>query len=122
MSELIPERQELPPENEAPGSAVDPPRPNVARLYDYLLGGKEGTAADRALGDQIIAALPQVQAGVQAQRAVLGRVVRYLVGEAGVDQLLDIRATPGPAAAGTGPGQVPHLCRGERSLRQLGPG
>jgi S-adenosyl methyltransferase len=68
----------------------DPSRPHVARVYDYLLGGKDNFAADRALGDQIIAGLPEVQVGVKAQRAVLGRVVRYLVGEAGVRQLLDI--------------------------------
>ncbi len=69
---------------------IDPSRPNVARLYDYLLGGKDNFAADRVVGDQIIASLPEVQIGVMAQRAVLGRVVRYLVAEAGVDQLLDI--------------------------------
>jgi hypothetical protein len=68
----------------------DPARPNVARVYDYLLGGKNNFAADRAVAERIIAGLPEVQAGVQAQRAVLGRVVRYLVGEAGIRQLLDI--------------------------------
>jgi hypothetical protein len=68
----------------------DPSRPNVARVYDYLLGGKDNFAADRTVGDQIIATLPEVQVGVRAQRAVLGRVVRYLVGEAGIRQLLDI--------------------------------
>jgi S-adenosyl methyltransferase len=62
----------------------------VARVYDYLLGGKNNFAADRAVGDQIIATLPEVQIGVRAQRDVLGRVVRYLVGEAGIRQLLDI--------------------------------
>jgi hypothetical protein len=62
----------------------------VARVYDYLLGGKDNFAADRAVGDQIIASLPAVQIGVRAQRDLLGRVVRYLVGEAGIRQLLDI--------------------------------
>jgi hypothetical protein len=75
-----------------PGAAdlFDPSRPHVARVYDYLLGGKDNFAADRAVGDQIIAALPEVKTGVEAQRAVLGRVVRYLVGEVGIRQLLDI--------------------------------
>lgn len=68
----------------------DPSRPHVARVYDYLLGGKTNFAADRQVGERIIAQLPEVQVGVQAQRAVLGRVVRYLVGEAGLRQLLDI--------------------------------
>jgi O-methyltransferase involved in polyketide biosynthesis len=59
-------------------------------VYDYLLGGKDNFAADREAGDQFIASLPAAQAGVRAQRAVLGRVVRYLVGEVGVRQLVDV--------------------------------
>ena len=62
----------------------------MARVYDYLLGGKDNFAADRAVGDQIIATLPEVIVGVRAQRAVLGRVIRYLIGEAGIRQLLDV--------------------------------
>jgi O-methyltransferase involved in polyketide biosynthesis len=68
----------------------DPVRPNVARVYDYLPGGKDNYAVDRALGDQIIAGVPTVQVGVRAQREVLGRVVRYLVAEQGIRQLIDI--------------------------------
>jgi hypothetical protein len=68
----------------------DASRPHIARVYDYLLGGKDNFAADRAVADQIIAQLPAVQVGVRAQRDLLGRVVRYLVGEAGLSQLLDI--------------------------------
>jgi hypothetical protein len=68
----------------------DPSRPHIARVYDHLLGGKDNFAADRTLGDQIIASLPAVQLGVRAQRAALGRVVRYLVKEAGIRQLIDI--------------------------------
>jgi hypothetical protein len=75
---------------ELPEGTFDPTRPNAARVYDYLLGGKDNFAADRAVGDQIIARLPEVQVGVQAQRAVLGRVIRYLVGTAGIRQLLDV--------------------------------
>jgi len=59
-------------------------------VYDYLLGGKDNFAADRAVGDRIIASLPAAQIGVRAQRQVLARVVRYLVSEAVVTQLLDI--------------------------------
>jgi hypothetical protein len=75
---------------ELPDDNFNPSRPHAARVYDYLLGGKNNFAADREVGDRIIASLPEVQVGVQAQRAVLGRVVRYLVGEAGVKQLLDV--------------------------------
>jgi hypothetical protein len=78
------------PDRADPATQFDASRPHVARVYDYLLGGKDNFAADRALGDQMIASLPAVQVGVRAQRDVLGRVVRYLVGEAGLQQLLDI--------------------------------
>ena len=70
--------------------SFDPSRPNVARVYDYLLDGKDHFAADRAVGDHLMAAVPGVEAGVRAQRAVLGRVVRYLVSEIGIRQLLDV--------------------------------
>jgi hypothetical protein len=68
----------------------DASRPHVARVYDYLLGGKANFEADRGVGDRMLASIPAVQLGVRAQRDVLGRVVRYLVGEAGLRQLLDI--------------------------------
>jgi hypothetical protein len=70
-----------------PPDAFQANRPHVARVYDYLLGGKDHFASDRAVGDQMIATLPAIQLGVRAQRDVLGRVVRYLVGEAGLRQL-----------------------------------
>lgn len=69
-----------------------PARPNPARVYDYLLGGKDNFAVDRTYGRRIAAMMPGARLGVLAQRAVLGRVVRYLVAEAGVRQLLDIGA------------------------------
>lgn len=74
----------------AGAAGFNPARPHIARVYDYLLGGKDNFAADRAVGDQIIASLPAAQLGVRAQRAVLARVVHYLVADAGVRQLLDI--------------------------------
>ena len=78
------------PDRKFPVTEFDASRPHVARVYDYLLGGKDNFAADRAVGDQMIASLPAVQVGVRAQRDVLGRMVRYLVGEVGIRQLLDI--------------------------------
>jgi hypothetical protein len=84
---------------EFPAAGFDPSRPHIARVYDYLLGGKDNFEADRTAGDQIIASLPAVQVGVRAQRAVLGRVVRYLVGEAGVRQLIDIGSGAGARLA-----------------------
>ena len=74
----------------ASSAPFDASRPHVARVYDYLLGGKDNFAADRAVGDRMLASIPAVQLGVRAQRDVLGRVVRYLVGDVGLRQLLDI--------------------------------
>ena len=71
-------------------SGFDSSQPHISRVYDYLLGGKDNYAADREVGDEIIASLPTVQTGVLAQRAVLKRVVSFLVGEPGVGQLIDI--------------------------------
>jgi len=71
-----------------------------ARVYDYWLGGKDNFAADRELGDAIIAALPSTRLGARANRAFLGRAVRYLAGEAGVRQFLDI-GTGIPTAGNT---------------------
>jgi hypothetical protein len=71
-------------------AAFNATQPHIARVYDYLLGGKDNFVADRAVADRIIASMPAVQVGVRAQRDLLGRVVRYLVGEAGIKQLLDI--------------------------------
>jgi SAM-dependent methyltransferase len=64
--------------------------PQSARVYDYWLGGKDHFPADRALGDAIAEALPTIRTQVRAQRAFLGRAVRYLAEEAGVRQFLDI--------------------------------
>jgi hypothetical protein len=72
-----------------PDAAADT-RPHIARVYDYLLGGTSSFPADRAVAEAIMARLPAGPAGVRAQRDLLGRVVRYPVGEAGVRQLLDI--------------------------------
>ncbi|WP_329560959.1 SAM-dependent methyltransferase [Kitasatospora sp. NBC_01266] len=71
-------------------ASFETPAPNIARVYDYLLGGKDNYAPDRQLAQRIEQTLPEVHLGVKAQRAVLRRVVRYLVGEAGLRQLLDI--------------------------------
>jgi hypothetical protein len=71
-------------------SAVDTGTPNVARVYDYILGGKDNFAADREAAKQVLAAIPEAREAVQEGRAYLGRVVEYLAGEAGIRQFLDI--------------------------------
>ncbi|MFJ8793547.1 SAM-dependent methyltransferase [Streptomyces sp. NPDC102462] len=68
---------------------IDTSRPHPARIYDYLLGGKDNYPVDRDAGDALAAAAPEVRIGVQANRAFLRRAVRYVVGR-GVRQILDI--------------------------------
>ena len=69
---------------------IDTTIPHPARVYDYLLGGKDNFAADRAAAEQLIAVSPGVREGVRAHRAFLRRAVRYLAAEAGMKQFLDI--------------------------------
>jgi hypothetical protein len=61
-----------------------------ARVYDYWLGGKNNFAADREAAECVIAANPNVLPGARANRAFLQRAVRYLAGEAGIRQFLDL--------------------------------
>ncbi len=70
--------------------AFDTSVAHIARVYDYWLGGKDNYAADRAAGDQVMQAYPNIVYSVRANRAFLARVVRYLVDEAGIRQFLDI--------------------------------
>ncbi|WP_101787513.1 SAM-dependent methyltransferase [Nonomuraea indica] len=70
--------------------AVNPNVPSVARVYDYLLGGKDNFAADRAVGDQILALSAQSRWATLENRYVLARAVRHLAAEAGIDQFLDL--------------------------------
>jgi O-methyltransferase involved in polyketide biosynthesis len=64
--------------------------PHIARVYDYWLGGKDNFAADRELGEQTLAAYPNLVFSVRANRAFLARAVRFLAAEAGIRQFLDI--------------------------------
>jgi hypothetical protein len=63
---------------------------HIARVYDYWLGGKDNFAADRAAGDEALEAYPNLVFSVRANRAFLARTVRFLAGEAGIRQFLDI--------------------------------
>jgi hypothetical protein len=74
---------ELPPE-------IDTSKPHTARIYDYFLGGKDHFAADREVAEKSLVSVPSARVGAREQRAFLGRAVRYLVGEAGIRQFLDI--------------------------------
>jgi S-adenosyl methyltransferase len=70
--------------------SLDTGTAHIARVYDYWLGGKDHFAADRAAGDEALEAFPGLISSVRANRAFLARTVRYLTGEAGIRQFLDI--------------------------------
>jgi S-adenosyl methyltransferase len=74
--------------------------PHVARVYDYWLSGKDNFTADRVAGEETIAAFPGIRLSAQANRAFLGRAVRYLAASQGIRQFLDI-GTGLPAANNT---------------------
>jgi hypothetical protein len=71
-----------------------------ARRYDYWLGGKDNFPVDRESGDAVEAVFPTVRTAALQNRGFLGRAVRYLAEEAGIDQFLDI-GTGIPAAGNT---------------------
>jgi hypothetical protein len=71
-----------------------------ARVYDYMLGGKDNYAADRAAVEAALQIDPGSAATARANRAFLGRAVRYLAAEAGIRQFLDI-GTGIPTAGNT---------------------
>jgi hypothetical protein len=71
-----------------------------ARVYDYLLGGKDNYAADRAAADETLKVWPEFAFAAQANRAFLGRVIRYLAADTGTRQFLDI-GTGIPTAGNT---------------------
>ena len=81
-------------------AVIDTSRAHPARVYDYWLGGKDNFAADREAAELALQAYPQLAQAVQANRKFLARAVRYLTGEAGVRQFLDI-GTGIPAADNT---------------------
>ena len=80
--------------------AIDPSVAHIARIQDYWLGGKDHFEADRIAGDEAIAQLPDMVSSVRNTRAFLGRTVRFLAGERGIRQFLDI-GTGIPTAANT---------------------
>ncbi|MEU4836495.1 SAM-dependent methyltransferase [Streptosporangium sp. NPDC023615] len=70
---------------------IDPNVPSVARIYDYLLGGKDNFVSDRAAAEKLIELTPNAREGVRSNRRFLRRAVRFMT-EAGIRQFLDIGA------------------------------
>jgi len=77
----------------------DPEVAHPARVYNVWIGGKDAYAADRVAAAEVAACRPQVVAGARANRAFLARAVRYLAGQRGIGQFLDVG--PGLPAPGS---------------------
>jgi hypothetical protein len=92
------------PVTDSPGSrrlcGFDARVAHPARVYDYWLGGKDNFEADRIAGEETIAAYPAIRASARANRAFLARSIRFLTGEAGIRQFLDL-GTGLPTASNT---------------------
>jgi O-methyltransferase involved in polyketide biosynthesis len=79
-------------ERSEPPEGVDATVPAAARMYDYWLGGHDNFAADRIAALKITEHVPGTPAAARANRRFLGRAVRYLAGEAGIRQFIDLGA------------------------------
>ncbi|MCF1595347.1 SAM-dependent methyltransferase [Streptomyces muensis] len=69
---------------------IDAGTAHSARIYDYILGGKDHYPADREAGDAMVREWPALPVHMRANRDFMNRAVRYLVEEAGVRQVLDV--------------------------------
>jgi SAM-dependent methyltransferase len=76
--------------NGQPALKIDTSVPHSARIWNYWLGGKDNFEVDRAAGDEYRRVFPGVVGVARASRQFLGRSIRYLAGEAGMRQFLDI--------------------------------
>jgi O-methyltransferase involved in polyketide biosynthesis len=71
-------------------TGIDSTVPHSARIWNYWLGGKDNYPVDREAGEAWLAVDPGMGVAVRASREFLQRAVRYLAGEVGLRQFLDI--------------------------------
>lgn len=69
---------------------IDITKPSVARVYNFMIGGKDHYTVDRMVAEAILKVEPNAAAEGRAQRAFLGRAVRYMVSDAGIRQFIDV--------------------------------
>ena len=69
---------------------IDPFVPNSARIWNFWLGGKDSYAVDQAAGSQFAEVFPGIVDVARGSRGFLIRAVRFLAGEAGIRQFLDV--------------------------------
>jgi O-methyltransferase involved in polyketide biosynthesis len=78
-------------EQKAPVQAFDTSKPNPARVYDYLLGGKDNFAADREVAEKLLQIDPRVAEICRENRGFVTRAVSWATGQ-GISQFLDLGA------------------------------
>lgn len=71
-------------------ATIDSNQPSIARVYDYILGGKQHFAIDREVSKAVFKAVPESRQIAESGRITLLRMVRWLVGEAGITQIIDL--------------------------------
>jgi S-adenosyl methyltransferase len=84
------ERDQVMPDSDHMPYEVDFSKPNVARMYDYYLGGKDNYPADREAARRVLGAAPDVPLAALENREFLKRAVQFLVREHGIHQFVDI--------------------------------
>jgi hypothetical protein len=84
-------REEAVTDDERVPTAPDARIPNMARMYDYALGGKDNYAVDRAVIEKLFRMSPENRYVPKANRLFLDRAVRFVAGQ-GIDQFLDLGA------------------------------
>ena len=77
-----PEPTRVPPE-------IDTTKPSVARVYDYMLGGKDNFEVDRQMAAKVLELVPDAPNGGKVNRAFLRRAVTFLAAEVGLRQFID---------------------------------
>src|SRR5919198_5573590 len=78
------------PDNGWPADRIDTENAHSARIYDYILGGKDYYPADQEAGDAMAREWPALPVHMRANRDWMNRAVRWLAEEAGIRQFLDI--------------------------------
>jgi O-methyltransferase involved in polyketide biosynthesis len=77
---------------DTPPPGIDASRPNIARVYDYLLGGKDNFSADRDLAAQLLIVNPDMKQWARSNRAFVVAAAARAAREGGIAQFLDLGA------------------------------
>jgi hypothetical protein len=104
-------------------AGLDPSRPSIARVWDFLLGGKDNYRADREQAARLIEIVPALVPLARESRAFTASAVTWLAGAQGISQFIDLGCglpTTPPAGAPGGPGGTAGGAGGLRGQRPDG--